>query len=82
MESKPLTQEEAETFVKLWQKMPGSSVAKVFNISRQRAHQIADALAKAGVPLKNRHSATSIGKRLNIEKLREIAMQEMENKSV
>lgn len=80
MDNMPLTQEQAEEFIRLWQRMPGASVARVFKMSRQRAHQIADKLAEAGVPLRNRKSPFALRETLDIGRLIQVAMQAEESK--
>lgn len=75
MKNQPLTQEQAEEFVRLWQTKPGTYVAKHFSISRQRVDQIANNLSKAGVPLRNRLSYNSIAKNLDIEQLTKVAKE-------
>lgn len=53
MDYHPLTQEEAEDFVRLWQSSrSGQAVADRLGLSRQRVHQIAEKMRLAGIPLK------------------------------
>lgn len=80
MNNTPLTQEEAEDFVRLWQSSrSGQAVAKVLGLSRQRVHQIADRMRLAGIPLK-RGSYDRKKQRMeqhwDVEKLKQITQEE------
>lgn len=71
-----ISQEQAEEFVKLWQtSTTGVVVAKKLGLSRQRVHQIASQLRLLGIPLKQKKEPNSYSNTLDIEKLKQIALE-------
>lgn len=80
MNNTPLTQEKAEQFVRFWQRSTsGAAVARLFGISRQRAHQIATRMREAGIPLKGGSydkRRERVENNWDVEKLKQITQEE------
>lgn len=70
-----ISQEKAEQFVRMWQTHTGAFVGKQLGLSRQRVHQIANQLRSAGVPLKGKTASNSYSNKLDIEKLKQLALE-------